>query len=280
MFNKVIAYPFVNSKESFSADSGWKGIKDSILIHRWFDNAQFIARGANAKLFNKQESSYPLEKLYGIGDVVKVICKSNPREALLTYFEMKLVHALFPENTINPLAMRFNVGLFRGLTEIHMDMIPVHPELEIYQKMLGDTQARWHNRKSAEWNECQIAYQERGSIAKLLANRMLEIGIDVDLFHDNKTNVSLFDPEHPVFFEPQIVGVDDLRDFDYSRQTRYEMALNAAEKINKYIMSSGCVADPQLAKHMLITWLFFVNLTLSKKFNILYNQFTVMEAIG
>jgi len=193
-----------------------KRVTDSKKVHKWFKKAKFVARGARAKLFEKESSGYPLQEMMDKGKLVKVICKSNLREGKLTFLEMKLAHALFPQNTPNPVDFRLSRGVFRSLTEIHLDPVPVHKELVAYQNKLSESQYRFgHNRKLPEWGAMKKVYAEKGGVAHEIATKMLGVGINVDLFHGNITNVSLHDPKRPVFFEPQIIGVDVLRDWAF-----------------------------------------------------------------
>ena len=235
----------------------FKKLRDSVLVHKWFKSARFIARGTKAKLFEKESSNYPLQELIKKGKLVKVICKSNLREGKLTFLEMKLAHALFPENTVNPIGFRMSQGLFRSLTEIHLDPVRVHKELADYQAKLAECQyPLGHNRSLVEWGVMKRTYAEKGHVAQRLALEMLDAGINVDLFQGNVTNVSLHDPKKPVFFEPQIIGVDVLRDwaFKLNKSALRKLCRDKKLKLEKHIQSNLSENQKVIAIQALDEW--------------------------
>jgi len=184
--------------------------KSSRDFFSWFAKAKWDARGATTKVYDKVKSTYPRKYLLNHGNLVKVICKSSRRESKIVFWEMKLIHALFPEYTLLPRAVRYNDTLGRGLAEIHVNEVPVHKELASYMGALQRKQSFGHDRELKEYKACEDAQSEWGEFAHKVSSKMAEAGIR-SAIDENPTNVSLANPHKPIFFEPYLIGIEGIR---------------------------------------------------------------------
>jgi len=202
---------------------------DSWKTHRWFKKGKWFARGAYAKVFRKVESNYPNRLLINRGNVVKVICKSNSNEAKMLFFELKLTHFLFPDSTLNPKKVRFVPGFVRGLTEIHVDEVPVHRELAAYQRFLSKHQLKGYRRGGILHRACVDAQRKYGARALEISSEMDRAGVSSGI-HDNPLNVSYANPKLPVFLDTRIIGPDYLHNLK-DKSTLIQITQNARKKL-------------------------------------------------
>ena len=174
--------------------------RNASLVNTWLQTAKFFARGGYSRVYRKKESNYPVKVLHANGELVKIVPFIGRTEAKALFWEMKIVHELFPENTLRPRGVISRTGSGNiCYAEVHMDEVPVHKGLKKYQETLAEDQSERHT----------YSYEERERLHRLtrlekvgkLSREMEEAGIDSHIW-ENPTNVSVANPEKPVFFEP------------------------------------------------------------------------------
>ncbi len=167
----------------------------------WFSKARWFARGTYFQVFRKKETNYPTKFLLYKGNLVK-ICERILFPAKTYFYEAKLIHELFPENTVRVRAVREDMTNGMNLIEIHMDAVPVHEELKEYQELLANSNSSGHRWRNAKAQVCEKVMQKHLQTIDPIAQRMRIMGLAPNI--DNPTNVSLANPQKPIFIEPKI----------------------------------------------------------------------------
>ncbi|MDD3159502.1 MAG: hypothetical protein PHQ98_00865 [Candidatus ainarchaeum sp.] len=120
------------------------------------------------------------------------------------FYESKLIHLLFPENTININAVRFDNKLKQY--EVHSDRVPLHFELDEYMEHITPTDknssSSGHKFKSFYYKNMEDAYNLAKKSVLPVEKKMRDCGIRPGVRDENHSNVSLADPKKPVYFEP------------------------------------------------------------------------------
>jgi len=183
----------------------WLAERNAGLADKWLSSARFFARGEAKRVYRKKESSYPIRAIIENGNVVKVfhLLNQNGREkAKQIFWEMRIIHELFPQNTLKPRGVFYRKPLNqRAFVEVHVDEVPVHHELAKYQELLAREQTAGHISGVQEVRDAYEVYYSKGAKMMELMKEMESAGI----VNDNSfSNISLHDPNKPVFFEPSL----------------------------------------------------------------------------
>jgi hypothetical protein len=173
------------------------------------------------------------------GELIKI--ESNPRKGHSEYWNMLLIHELFPKNCPRPRGLEIvyskeGIPLGYGL---HMDKVVENRELKSARSI------------SAEKGRAMNAIGELGPHSKLVKQAM-DLPINKALLEDLKSwgitskidmggnnlydsgnmgNVSVADPNNPVFFEPKII--DKLKFIRKFRKTNFSQIRK--KRIRKYL---------------------------------------------
>ena len=207
----------------------------------WHKTARFFARGSTKRLYRKKESGYPKNLLLEHGNVVSIIEGGDRLEAKRRFWEMKIIHELFPENTVRPRGViHRKLPNGKDIIEIHVDEVPVHEALRKYQESLAERQLPGHDPKSPLLNDClESVYANLGKISQV-GLEMKSAGVNMEL---NPTNLSLHNPIKPIFLEPYLhkenfgyfkLDINQVRTQvqKYMQQKNYP--LEKAKKVNDY----------------------------------------------
>lgn len=183
-----------------------------------------IGRGAEAQVFWKKDlrprSTRKAFSHYRGEVVKKFYIARNPK---WMFYQNKIIRLLFPDN-VPHIAHVDNQKL-----EIHMNYVPLNQELQEYCNKANEEGFLQY--QGPEYDAHREAVRRTPKVAEV-ADKMRSAGIDSGLYKENFTNVSIANPDKPVFFEAYIIN---------------------AALLEKYVSSSGVLSREQRAR--MLGWL-------------------------
>ncbi|MBT4192531.1 MAG: hypothetical protein HOE11_04440 [Candidatus Diapherotrites archaeon] len=132
------------------------------------------------------------------------------KSAHAKFWEMKIINDLFPRNTPKIRGME---EMLRGAL-FHFDAVELNPELKNYMGRLVDIFPKGEIGAHSRESNTYVVHAEKvhgNMCVRAIGDRMYAIGIDDNVFFGNASNVSVANPNVPVFFEPKIGNTTDLR---------------------------------------------------------------------
>ncbi|MBN2127518.1 MAG: hypothetical protein JW703_03960 [Candidatus Diapherotrites archaeon] len=175
-----------------------------------------FAAGASAKVFKK--NLFPEHHCFR-----KECCKIRGNTVRLSFdsknvtrrffYENKIFRSFFPENVLDFRAAVFSTPMRPA--ELHSIEVKANPELSRYMKKMTDRLA--HDFENADFEAHRKKVESNPAVWKII-EKMDSMGIFSGALskirmRENVSNVSIANPEKPVFFEPYIVDVPKFIEF-------------------------------------------------------------------
>jgi len=184
------------------------------LFGKWEMRRKPFAKGVYKKAYVKG-TDFPAGVLFKHKGEIVLRGKSeySKKTPVMRFWEMRIIHELFPHNVPKIKAAE---SLRDGQYLLHFDYFPPNPELEEFMENMirGDSwfaAIKRHGKKVRQDKKVSSIDAEM----KRMGIRP-SIGLDprndkLPINGGNVTNVSIANPEKPVFFEPKIQDVELLR---------------------------------------------------------------------
>jgi hypothetical protein len=167
----------------------------------WHKKAEPMAKGMFARVYRKK-GMYPQGLLLKRGEIVKVyhpLAQHHP--VAQQFWALKIAHELFPTQV--PKTKAYSRTPFSQ--EIHMEEVPVHKELAEYQKMASkNPNDNWALENTPEYEACFQRFTAHHKTIKESEKKFALVGLKAGI--ENSLNVSLTNPNNPVFFEVEIAN--------------------------------------------------------------------------
>jgi hypothetical protein len=197
-------------------------ISKEVKFDEWQESKKAFARGRLKVAYDKEGRGSNNRFFDRRGNMVlRRLGDESSRPAIAKFYEMKIIHALFPEN----------VPRIRGVEELangallHFDKVPLNPELKSYMDLLlqmrGKANVKTHNYDSHEFMMHHDMVR-KNQVVRDITCQMRSMGLDThsSIYSlrplnirptGNESNVSVANPRVPVFFEPRINSPRKLR---------------------------------------------------------------------
>ncbi len=196
-----------------------------------YKNTVPFAKGFFARVYLKTRR-YPSIFFRDKGEIVRVYRERTAKEAkaaaLSAFYELKIINTLFPKHTIPAKAVRWNGREY----ELHMQLIPLHKELEEYMQIFTKDKSTQYAFDSEEYSKCKRVFNKNYPKIRKVIERMQSLGIRPGI--ENATNIS-FAGKIPILIEPKLRSKSSIREYilnQIKNEEEREKLLEWLSKIN------------------------------------------------
>lgn len=185
-------------------------------MKKWFARRRPFAHGSSKNVFRKRlrrSATYPQTSYFAQrGGIVKVgFVGFIPANTFRIFWEMKIAHEIFPKFTATVSGFKIVKAEVpeESWFELHMKEVKLHKELIDYNNAVR--KFGWSKVPAEIQTACDHVFFRNSDVLAKLSDEFLAAGLSPSL--ENSENVSLANPNKPVFLEPKIMDLGKLEKY-------------------------------------------------------------------